>query len=347
MRYPHSKEESNELLRLALPYIGRHGSGCQPPSYALWYEYVDGSNEPLRRALDERIARGSPLSADETLALYGQYIAQGEIAAGNELHDALQRMLDSLARTATHAGNDAARYGRSLDDCGDRLRTTPDLHELRGLVAALAVETRRMLESNARLTEDLEGSRRELLELSSKLANLRGEALLDPLTGLLNRRGLSKAIDEAIAARESGLAGWSLLIIDIDHFKRVNDTHGHILGDKVLQAVARVLRSSIKGQDIAVRLGGEEFAVLLPDTAESGAVVLAERIRQSVARGRIRRVDQAEPLGDVTVSIGVACHDGSEPSEQWLARADKALYASKQNGRNRVTAAGSPEPAAR
>jgi diguanylate cyclase len=119
----------------------------------------------------------------------------------------------------------------------------------------------------------------------------------------------------------------------------VNDTHGHVLGDKVLRAVAQILRSSIKGRDVAVRFGGEEFAVLLPDTSLSGAASLAEQIRASVARGRIRRNDGDEYVGNITLSVGVAAAEAGDTLEALIERADEAMYAAKHAGRNRVSIA--------
>jgi diguanylate cyclase len=126
---------------------------------------------------------------------------------------------------------------------------------------------------------------------------------------------------------------------DIDHFKVVNDMHGHLLGDKVLRAVAHVLKSNIKGRDMAARLGGEEFAVILPDTSAAGAAALAKQIRSRVAHGRIKRSAAQGQIGQVTLSIGVAVAEAGESLESLMQRADAALYAAKQNGRNRVEVA--------
>lgn len=341
MRYQQSKEESNELLRLALPHIARHGSGCHPPSYALWYEYVEGGNPRLRGAIDARIAQQDPLSADETRALYREFIADREIAATDELQAQLLQSLDGLGRAAAAVGGDAAKYGESLSNGGKQLESSLDLDAVRRVVAALAAETRRMQASNAMLTEELEANRRELVEISARLAAVRGEALLDPLTGLTNRRGFQRAIDSAITNTNgvSGLDGWTLLMVDIDHFKSVNDMHGHVLGDKVLQSVAAVIRGSIKSHHVATRFGGEEFAILLPECAEGEALALAEQIRVNVARGRIRRGVLGQPVGGITVSLGVATYRSGESLEQWISRADRALYESKETGRNRVTVA--------
>jgi diguanylate cyclase len=338
MRYPQSKPESNELLRLTLPLLSQHGSGCQPPSYTLWYEYVTGQNPALCDALRTRMALGKPLSLEETGAYYSKYIAEPGIVATDELQSQLQGTLDSLVQMARSAGSEARRYGDSLKDCGEQLEAPQGMDAVRQIIGALAVETRRMQESNARLSAELENKRCEMHELSGKLASMRSEALLDPLTGLTNRRGFQKVIDETLAARKEGLSSWSLLMVDIDHFKKVNDTHGHVFGDKVLQAVAKVLRNFSHGPELAVRLGGEEFALVLPDTPPESAMLLAENIRQTVASGSIRRADQ-KPVGAVTISIGVACYKVAETLEQWLERADQALYSSKQQGRDRVTLA--------
>jgi diguanylate cyclase len=346
MHYPESKAESSEILRLLLPHIARHGSGYQPPSYAIWYEYVTGTNPSLKRALDARIAQGGALSSEETRALDGSHIAERDYSKMDRLQTQLQQTLEGLGALVSNVGSEADHYSASLDGYGQQLEHKAiDVEALRGMINALAQETRRMQQSNTQLSQELDASRREFLEIKTQLATVRNEAMLDPLTGLMNRRGLQQGVDQLCATRPEGLLGCALLIADIDHFKKVNDTHGHLLGDRVLQAVAGVLRSCIKGRDLAARLGGEEFAVLLPDTPQAGAAAVAEQIRQTVARGTIRRTDRNETLGGITISLGVAAYQAGETLEQWTQRADEALYRSKQQGRNRVTIATLPEPA--
>jgi diguanylate cyclase len=123
---------------------------------------------------------------------------------------------------------------------------------------------------------------------------------------------------------------------DIDHFKRVNDSYGHLIGDKVLHAVGRALQANVKGKDTASRFGGEEFAVLLPQTPLEGAARLAETLRTTVASGRVKSIGSGETVGNITISIGVACYRAGEPAAELIARADRALYAAKASGRNRV-----------
>jgi diguanylate cyclase len=339
MRYLESKETSGEMLRLALPHIARHGSGFQPTSYTVWYEYVAGTNPPLTQALDAHIAKDGALTPAQTHELYSTYIAACDADQIERLHLQLQQALDELGGLAGRASNEATDYGRSLQAYGDRLVPSVDIKALRDIVCALAAETKQMQQSNRALGERLEASRRDFLELKRELASVQNEVLVDPLTGLKNRRGLQRGIDEILTGRPGGLAGCALLMADIDHFKKVNDTHGHLLGDRVLQSVAQVLLQSVKGRDLAARFGGEEFAILLPDTHERGATALAEQIRQTVARGRIRRADRSEPIGGITISLGVAAYEPDETPEQWIARADQALYQSKQFGRDRVTLA--------
>ncbi|HPU54388.1 MAG TPA: GGDEF domain-containing protein, partial [Burkholderiaceae bacterium] len=134
-----------------------------------------------------------------------------------------------------------------------------------------------------------------------------------------------------------GLSGVSsLLMVDIDHFKKVNDTCGHLFGDRVLQGVARAIAATVKGRDIAARFGGEEFSVLLPGTDSVGAVCVAEQIREAVSGIRIRRAQSEQTIASVTVSVGVAQRTPGEAFDAWFDRADKALYKAKNNGRNRV-----------
>ncbi len=167
---------------------------------------------------------------------------------------------------------------------------------------------------------------------------------LDSMTGLLNRRAIEDALVHTVSqVRRRAGAQFSLLAIDVDHFKRINDAHGHPVGDAALVALAQTLRESSRTGDLMARVGGEEFWVLLPNTDATGALKLAERIRMDVAERPLEAGGQKVPM---TVSIGVAIfEDQFESPQQLFARADKALYEAKAAGRNRCELARAALPA--
>lgn len=164
-------------------------------------------------------------------------------------------------------------------------------------------------------------------------------ATTDPLTGLLNRRALSERLTTEMERALRYDTSVALLLVDLDHFKRVNDMHGHLAGDGVLRVVAELLSDEARSSDIVARYGGEEFLVVLPETDDAGAAVLAERMRERVAGHAFRAWDDGRTL-QLTASIGVATFPATriESVEDLFARADAALYRAKAEGRDRVRA---------
>jgi diguanylate cyclase (GGDEF)-like protein len=169
--------------------------------------------------------------------------------------------------------------------------------------------------------------KRQLLELRARAEE---QADTDPLTGIGNRRRFERDVAAALASPVDPGTPGALLMIDIDHFKRVNDSFGHAAGDGTLRLVGQVLLASVRAGDRVYRLGGEEFAVLTDTVGEIGTQILAERVR-----GEIEAATDATPV-PVTVSVGVAAAGGCDDVADWIAQADAALYAAKAQGRNRV-----------
>jgi len=167
-------------------------------------------------------------------------------------------------------------------------------------------------------------------------ARLEALALTDPLTQVLNRRALTLRLTAELdrARRYSSVV--TLLMVDLDHFKRINDTHGHLVGDEALREVAAMLRHAVRSVDVVARYGGEEFVVVLPETGEEGSIVFAERLRELIASHQFH-VAGRPPLS-LTVSIGVATFPAPrvESVEDLFARADAALYRAKADGRDTV-----------
>lgn len=181
---------------------------------------------------------------------------------------------------------------------------------------------------------------KELKTAETKLVEM---ATQDFLTGLLNRRETFRRLDEELQRSRRLAVPFSVLLLDLDHFKQVNDSHGHSAGDLVLQTVASVLRRGVRPYDLCCRHGGEEFLVVLPETALTGAAGIAERLRSDIEQQVISLPD-GQTL-QVTASIGAAALAGDETIDQLIIRADEAMYQAKQGGRNRVCLAdptGSP-----
>ncbi|MEK5331836.1 sensor domain-containing diguanylate cyclase [Lysinibacillus sp. FSL W8-0992] len=167
----------------------------------------------------------------------------------------------------------------------------------------------------------------ELLNINATLVEL---SVTDKLTGLKNRRFFQEQLEEQLAIFHESAKPFSLLILDIDHFKKVNDTFGHQVGDEVLAQLAQILNAQARQGDVVARFGGEEFVIILPETDVTTSWTIAEQLRQAVEQAQWQ-------TGSITISIGIATVTEEDTDLTILKKADKALYVSKENGRNRVS----------
>jgi diguanylate cyclase len=343
MHYHHTRENSAEILRVALAHMGRQQAAFHPASYALWYEHAGGINPPLSAVLEKRICDNAPLTDADVWRLYSQFIVTRDHEALGEIQQRLTALLRDTSEVVSSTGTYALHFGERLDDHSTRLKEPASLEHIQSIVKELLVQTQHMSLTNATLSRQLDTSAQEVMRLTHRLQSTQSEALNDALTGLLNRRGFERAV-ERLATQSDGIGGASLVVADIDHFKIINDSYGHMVGDQVLRAVGQILRARTKGSDIAARVGGDEFVILLPATPIGGALALAEQIRTTLYNCRLRRIDRDEYIENITLSLGVALAKPSEPVEELLHRADTALYGAKRAGRDRVAAANEGPP---
>ncbi|MEF8715121.1 MAG: GGDEF domain-containing protein [Accumulibacter sp.] len=346
MKYRHSTAQSAAYLRLALKHMSQQEAGLHPASYALWYEYVAGTNPELKAAVDAQLERDGRLNEATTHALYARHVADFDTQTALRIGDSVNQIVEQISESATTAGEQASRFGGSLESWTDALNLPTGHGPLASGVEDILRGTREMQAAIRVLQTRLEESRHEVQQLRQEVARAREEALIDALTGLANRKGFDLALDACLKEVTPETHGPCLLMIDLDHFKRLNDTLGHVFGDQVLSSVGQILRANVKGKDTATRYGGEEFAVILPHTPRGGAIGLAEALRALVFASRVRRSGEKEALiGNISVSIGVADHIPGESATEFVSRADRALYTAKAQGRNRVVLAPRPPPA--
>lgn len=337
MEYNDSIEKSAEYLRQVLPLMTRHAAGLHPISYAVWYEYVSGINPALRKHIDELTSKGQRLDDEAIYGLYRNHIAEIDSTVANRVSQGFEKVMADISASTAQAADEAGQFGEALERWSSNYATGKLAPSLSHGVGDLLHHSKEMQQTVMALNSRLEESRREVEELRKEVHRAREEAMIDGLTGLANRRGFDIALSSHFAQSDANTTSLCLLIADIDHFKNINDTYGHLFGDKVICSIAAVLRNSVKGNDLAARYGGEEFVVILPDTPIQGALVLAEKIRKVVESCHIRRTGSNEIVASVTISLGVASRRPDESDQQLIARADEALYKSKLNGRNRVT----------
>ena len=205
------------------------------------------------------------------------------------------------------------------------------LEELQRLFSAIS-------EENGHLTDHVRRLEAELRKLRGELRGAVHDALTDPLTGLANRRAFDLEL-RAIAARASTSSPAQLMMADVDHFKRVNDVHGHDIGDEVLRIIGEVLHGNVRRESLIARVGGDEFGILLPGARPHHTAGIATRLCELLASRPLAVRGQPGDIEPVTLSIGVAGWRAGDSSARWYARADAALYDAKHRGRNRVSTA--------
>ena len=339
MNYTESREQSAEILRAVLGHLGQHDAAFNPVSFALWYEHVAGINPALTHALTPLLHSGTRLTDAIVLQLFHRHIAPVDQQAVEQISGRFAQAMVGLAESALRTGDDAGRYSEQLNGLAQILKAggvdglSPQLDQ--------ALENTAGMRSSAQaLQQQVATSRAEIDQLQAELARVRQEAMLDPLTRVLNRRGFDQQLASMLQQPQEPGRTHCLIMFDIDHFKRVNDTHGHVMGDRVIQSLGEVLRACVPTDGCSVgRYGGEEFAILVPQSTLGQSAALAESVRQRTKAMKIRNRKTQDVLLTVTVSAGVAGMGSGDDAISLIARADAALYQSKQAGRDRVSCA--------
>lgn len=306
----------------------QHGVSPTPSNYLIWYSFHSDSTPGLRPAMEARL--GQPITQDWLDDLHAQFFGVGREAQSlQEVAARLEGAVNDSVGLIHDAREDALRYGGTLNQASSRLAADPQ--SLSTLLRRLVTETQEASRRSEAAARNLSETSRMTRELQSELAEARHLASTDPLTGLANRRQLDEALREELA----GHRPISLLMVDLDHFKAVNDSHGHPVGDQVLCDLGGILTELAGEGVLAARFGGEEFAMILPGSALRDAVALAERIRARIAQSSTL-IRQTGHRLSVTASLGLAVACPGESPAHLIERADVALYEAKRGGRNRV-----------
>lgn len=339
MDYRHSFEQSAEFSQRAGMLMQQNGIPPTPKNFAVWYAYASGTSEPLCKLLDILMTSGQEFTEERNAEIYARYRTHSEEALPlHRIADRIEAELGVVLDLLESAGRNAYEYSGMLEKTTADAENAQHAEGMRHILGRVLSQTRTMALRSRELERRLYDSAREVGALKAELDGARREAVTDPLTGLGNRKMFETVMRQRmVQAMETG-EPVSLLMIDIDNFKRFNDDFGHVVGDQVLRLLAAVLQENIKGQDTAIRFGGEEFAIVLPQTASCDARKLADNIRAKVGVKKLINRKTGETLRQMTVSIGVAEFRYGEPLAKLVERADRALYFAKRMGRNRVIA---------
>ncbi len=304
MRYQESKEQSAELLRKVLALMGQHDAAFNPVSFTVWYEVAAGMNVPLVQAVAQAMKTEPRLSTVTLFQLYSEFVADAGPGAIQHIAGELQRMMAGLADNASSTSERAGTFGEQLAGLTEAL-AAQDTTLLTPQVSEALAGTALMRASAQALAQQIMDSRQEIERLQSELTRVRDEVVMDPLTKVLNRRGFDQQMARLFAEPAVPGCEHCLVMLDIDHFKKDNDTHGHVMGDRVIQALGEVLRACVpdKAHSVA-RYGGEEFAILLPNCSLHQGIKVADTVRQRARAMKIRDRKTQEVVLTVSISGG-------------------------------------------
>ena len=343
MDYPHDLKQAKSYAEQAFGRIFQENLPPAPDIYELWYVYYAGISPEVSRAIDILVSNSQKITEDRCRDLHARFISESRNAemiknAGDQINDTIR----SVSGVVKDVHDATASYSGSLNTVNERMRKVTSPDEIQAIVKDVMADTHEMLERNQLLERELDKSSELMQDLQRDLEQVRKEAMTDGLTGLANRKSFDAAISRVTEEANENQTPYTLLMVDIDHFKNFNDNFGHQIGDQVLRLVARTLIEGVKGRDIAARYGGEEFGIILPETTLSAGVSVGNALRKAIATKDVINRSSGEKLGRITMSVGVAEYSPGEDVNDLIERADAALYTAKHNGRNQVAAAPTP-----
>ena len=328
--------QSAAYLKQAVPLMIKYQIPTTPDNYHLWYNYVSASMPELNQAIDQAVKMQGTCSLTTCERLYHQYLAAQDEKQMEAMKLSLAAMANELGHSMQDAISDTGMFQEMLDKSFDKLSRIDDegfsLEDTMGILRELVRESRDVRMSTMHFRNQLSNAEKEIKELRAALNETRKLANEDALTNLLNRRAFDLELEGLIRSQHP----FSLILADIDRFKNFNDEYGHLLGGQVLRAFSKRLRDACKEGVTAYRLGGEEFAMLVPHRSLALARQMAESMRRAIERMSILDRKSGRRIDHITASFGVGEFNGQESADCLVERTDKLLYKAKELGRNRV-----------
>lgn len=330
-------ERTTDVVATIVATMRQMGVAGFPRNYEIFYEALTGSNSELAMDLVSLSKRPTQGELDELgQKHFGQNHGHRIVEQAREI---IAHELEDIAKLLRVERSSLERYGEILHETSNGLANprvvTRDI--VAKIASVMAVATETTLSHGRQLASSLGEKTIELENVKSKLEEYKKLADTDALTQVLNRRAFDKQIAEIYNDQKNVMFG-SLILVDIDRFKEINDRFGHPVGDKIIQAIAGILQTSLRGKTFVARTGGEEFAVVVDGASEEAVMGIAERLRNAVAQTPFIHPHTGTGFGQITVSLGVCMASEADGPDDLYAKTDRALYRSKLSGRNRVTA---------
>ena len=327
-----------EIGHSVINKIGDLELSISPQNYEIWLNYISGESPDLKAAVDSSLSTNE--SSDEAFEkIHERFFSSTQLSnqvmeTGNKIAQEITDALEALVE----AGASTDRYSATLESAAQTLHDRElSASSIQRIVTVLSSATQEMSEQNAALNSRLKQSSEEIESLREYLKEARAEALTDGLTGIANRKFFDETLRNRIAEANEDGSDLCLVLGDIDHFKSFNDRWGHQTGDQVIRFVSSSMGAHTLPDHLVARYGGEEFAIIMPRTSLERAQKVTDNIRTAIQAKKLMRRSTNEPLGQITVSFGVAKLVDSDSMQSFIERADTCLYQSKKDGRNRVT----------
>ncbi len=338
MKHSVDKDKIATVSGKVLRTMSQYGVSLYPENYHVWFDYVSGVNKDLETDINRIVRDGKPFSDEINEELYQRHFGNDDLQlkivadAQKEIQKILRNILDEILYTHDFTSD----YRNKLEGFTAQLNEAKELDEIHKIVSSIMHVTADVMQASDQLKEHLEETTSNSEKLRQELDRAQHEVLIDSLTNLYNRKAFDNKISAYIKAYQDEQKIFSLIMIDIDHFKTFNDQHGHLLGDQVLKFMGKLLSEELKGKDFVGRYGGEEFVILMEGASLENTCIVADRIRKSLTGVKLKYVKTGHVLGKITISAGVATMRANDTAESLVKRADDALYLAKGNGRNNV-----------
>ncbi|WP_178861927.1 GGDEF domain-containing protein [Thiomicrorhabdus cannonii] len=337
LHFNDAPEKAKRIFSRLVEEFEKFNINPTPLNYYVWYQYLKGENPQFRQEMDQIINDEYGYNDRDGRRLYDEYLSE-EQEASSEFDRAFRRLVNLMIQKMNTWSDKLEAQTQQLDDCARSLNE-PNLgsDELRRITDTMISTAHSINESNRAFQQEMLNNSEEVKKLRGELIAAQTAALTDELTEIGNRKAFNNALQELMLDAAAKPESLCLILSDIDHFKKFNDTYGHLIGDSVLRYYANIIKKEQGKNETVCRYGGEEFAILLSDTSLEGAKVRAENIRSAIEAATLKRKNSNEPLTKITASFGIAHYHGeSDTAEEFINRADKALYEAKRQGRNRV-----------